>query len=150
MEDRLRRIAERARLAPTRRIEPVGDAMPMRPIPIDPAAIADAMLAGRRLSRTVERAREPDDAHVREWEVEARGGESILQAMERTIAESMPPAVAVTRTASMSDLRSAFLALTPDERADEVARHLWATKDPTRARTIYSPLLCAMGVGASA
>jgi hypothetical protein len=144
MEERLRRIAERARMAQADRI---AIPAPTRRVVVDPAAIADALLAKRRLTRTVDRAREADEPHLREWEVETRQGETLREAMERTLAESMPPAVAVSRPASLRDLRTAYLALSPDERADEVARHLWAMEEATRVRTVYAPLLCAMGVG---
>lgn len=136
--DRLDRIAARARaeqaVSPARR--------PIRP---DPVAIADAIIAKGRLSRIIGRAAAPDPR--KEWEAEMRHGESVLQAMERAIAEGMPTAITVLGPAPLSQIRREYEALSPEERRCELERHLWAGEAEGRTRTHFSDLLDAMGVG---
>lgn len=137
--DRMTRVAARAR------VEPV--AIPASVRTIDPAAIADAMIAKARRMRIVERAHALDDVHAREWEVEAREGETIADAMERVIAEGMPPAISILREPSLAQLRRDYEALDPRERRDELDRHLWQIGHDDRPATRFSRLLDAMGVG---
>lgn len=137
--DRLARVTARAR------VEPI--AAPATARAIDPAAIADTMIAKARRMRIVERAHALDDVHAREWEVETREGETIADAMERVIAEGTPPTISILREPSLAQLRRDYEALDPRERRDELDRHLWQIGCDDRPATRFSRLLDAMGVG---
>jgi hypothetical protein len=158
--DRLRRVTERARAQettasststpsddaqPTDAIGAVGRRHHIMRIPVDPAAIADAMIARTRMHRTIDRAQQ--EPAQRLWEAERRDDETILQAMERAIEEGRERPVFVTSPTSLHETRLRYEGLSADERRDELERHLWATAVPGRTRTCYSDLLDAMGIG---
>ena len=138
--DRLSRIVERARSVPA--------AAPPAPpaVVVDPAAIADVLL-GRRRRAVAARAR-LERAALEGWDAEVREGESLADAMARVVAEGMPAPVTVLHAPNLVRLREEFAALSPQDRSDEVDRHLWAAGDPSRVRTHFGPLLDALGMGA--
>lgn len=139
--DRLTRIIDRARAS--------GDGAPppaRRTLPkVDPGAIADAMIARRRMAAAARRAC-TEDAAPMEWDAEMREGETLVEAMIRVIAEKAPPPLAVVHPINLMRLREQFCALPVDEREDEIARHRWSRAEAGRTRTHFSPLLDAMGV----
>lgn len=137
--DRLTRIIDRARASGGEPPMPAG--LPK----VDPAAIADAMIAKARMTAAARRARTENAASMG-WDAEVREGETLVEAMSRVIAENAPPPLAIVHPINLMRLRDEFCALPKDEQDDEIARHRWFRAEAGRTRTHFSPLLDAMGV----
>lgn len=133
-QDRIDRMTRRARAEP---VEPI-----MRSSRSD--LEADAMIGKARLRRIVDRACTTEGPNLI-----ATGtirGRPLSDVLGGILTRSMPVSVTFERK-DLTSIRMAYEALSPDERRDELDRHLWATTEPGRTRTCYSDLLDEMGIG---
>jgi len=133
-QDRIDRVTRRARS------EPVETAIGR----MRGSVIADAIIQKVRLQRVVERAAVIEGPALLTIRPEAR--ESLADMLGRILSDTMPVPITAQRR-GLCSLRTEYEALSPDERRDELERHLWATAEPGRTRTCYSDLLDAMGTG---
>lgn len=137
---RLSRIVDRARS----HAADAGSASAPRPDPSGSIPETDSVVQDR-LRRASARARSEEGRSLG-WNDEARPGETLLDSVSRVLSEEMPCALRVDRAIGLAELREEFSALGPDDRLDEITRHLWFRSVPGRIRTHFSPLLDAIGV----
>lgn len=140
-QERIDRMTRRARSEPVRR--------PTTMMPTDPSTDADPPIKAR-LRRIVDRActaeGPPLIATGQSLAGNPRRTGTMRGMMDRILARSMPVPITIERK-DLATIRMEYEALRPDERRDELERHLWATDEPGRVRTCYSDLLDAMGTG---
>ncbi len=134
MNERLNQIVRRARRE---------KAIAKRPINLDSAAIASAMLANPGIARISVR----PSLDFRAIEHLVSGRPEATHQKQSVSRPADPRAVTIIRSPSISELRAEFASLSGDDQQDEVERHLWALQEPSRTQSAFANFFSAIGIG---